>query len=83
MAVVPSLMVWLALTTAGEFAPDEGSGYGPSFGYRWHSSDPIPFVRPFDSAIEPHVERRRATEVPVALAVFWYSEQPGPESAGP
>jgi Protein of unknown function (DUF2961) len=74
---------WEASPTSGQFRGPTASGLRQAVGYRWHASDPITFVRPIDSAIEPHVEHQPATDVPVALAVFWYSEQPGSESVGP
>ena len=74
---------WDACPAQGRFLGLADSGFQQAAAYRWHAADPIPFVRPIRATIEPHDDAHRpTTKVPVALAVFWYTERPGPDPAG-
>jgi hypothetical protein len=54
----------------------------PAAAYRWHAADPIPFARPLRAAIELD-PRAAPADVRALVAVFWYSESPGPLNGGP
>jgi hypothetical protein len=93
--VVPALGVMLTIEgaptqpAAWDASPAHGLFLGPwdstpgrSVGYRWHLADPIPFVRPIEATIAPGNRTRFTADSRVAVAVFWYSERPGPSSSG-
>jgi hypothetical protein len=74
-----------------ELAPAHGVFLGPpdstprlAAAYRWHAADPIPFAGPrrARSAPEPQSDPD-STEPGLAVALFWYSERPGPEPGRP
>jgi len=74
---------WDAFPAQGRFLGPADPGFQRAAAYRWRAADPIPFVRPIHATIEPDDDgHRSATNVPAALAVFWYSERPGPDLAG-
>ena len=50
----------------------------PVAAYRWHAADPLPFDRPLRATIELNDVHTPQADGRAALAVFWYSERPGP-----
>jgi hypothetical protein len=90
-AVIPGLGTELILAAdasrpAGwEISPAVGFFRGPGdatpqpiAAYRWHATDPLPIDRPLRAMIEGNAVLAPGTAGHAALAVFWYSEQPGP-----
>jgi hypothetical protein len=76
--------------TGWDTTPAQGLFLGPvvpglrlAAGYRWHVADPVPFVRPIHTTIQPDTDHWPTADVAAAVAVFWYSERPGPEPDGP
>jgi hypothetical protein len=87
MAVLPSLLVWLALSMAVQPAAGAHGVFldpaAQTTGYRWHVAKPITFVRLIRATIDPDSDEiKPMANVPVALALFWYSDRPGPDPAG-
>jgi hypothetical protein len=92
MAVLPSLLVWLVLSMAvqpavgahGVFLVPAAQEPRQTTGYRWHVAEAITFVRPIRATIDPDSDEiKPMANVAVALALFWYSDRPGPDPAGP
>src|SRR5262249_23577233 len=66
-------------------APTLGLSLGPTdarprpvAAYRWHAVDPIPFTRSLRAALERGKVNAATADPRAAVAVFWYSERPGP-----
>jgi hypothetical protein len=53
----------------------------PAAAYRWHAADPIPLARPVWTAIER--DKVNAFAADFRVAMFWYSERPGPRLPAP
>jgi hypothetical protein len=50
----------------------------PMAAYRWHATDPLPIDRRLRAMIEGNAILAPGNAGRAALAVFWYSERPGP-----
>jgi hypothetical protein len=72
---------WDATPLQGFFLGPNDARPRPAAAYRWHLAEPIPFAGPMRSASEPgNIDTLPAES---RAAVFWYSEQAGPEPARP
>jgi hypothetical protein len=72
---------WEMSPAVGHFrGPGDTTPHPVVAAYRWYAADPLPIDRPLRAAVESKQARPPGADCPASLAVFWYSERPGPSS---
>jgi hypothetical protein len=69
---------WEMSPAVGLFRGPGAAPPQPIVAYRWHAADPLPIDRPLGAMIERNDVPAPGPTGHAALAVFWYSERPGP-----